>query len=314
MRLKDILKKIKQYNTIIIHGHEHPDGDCLGSQFGLKNIIKTTYPNKAVYAVGEDSDYLSFLGPTDKISDDVYNGALVIIVDLANEARISDKRHKLAEFVCRIDHHVKIEEFANIEYIDSSAPSCAEIIFRLVKDYKMKITYEGARALYTGIITDTGRFKYDSVKPDTLYVGAKLLEYGVNPAELDNFLTVDTKETLNLKGYVLSNFTVTESGLAYIKMTRDVIERFNVTDEQAANMVNLLSTMQGVLVWALFLEYKDKSLKIRIRSKGPAINEFAQRFNGGGHPKASGASMSSWEDSDRFIKEMNEFLDNYKNN
>lgn len=312
INLKDIIKKIKLYNTIIIHGHQHPDGDCLGSQIGLKEIIKTTYPNKEVYIVGEDSDYLSFLGETDKISDDKYKGALAIIVDLANEDRISDDRHKFADYTIRIDHHVKVDEFTNMEYIDTDAPACAEIIFRLVSKYKMKISYFGARALYTGIVTDTGRFKYDSIKPATMRAAAELLEYGVNPAEIDENLSVDTPETLKLKGYVLSNFKVTEEGLAYIKMTRDVIEKFKVTDEQAANMVNLLSTLKEVLVWALFIEYADHKLKIRIRSKGPVVNEFAKKYNGGGHPKASGASMETWDDADRFIKDMDEYLKEYK--
>lgn len=312
--LKNIIKLIKKFNTIIIHGHQHPDGDCLGSQMGLKDIILSTYPNKNVYVVGEESEYISFLGKPDIIGDDVFKGSLSIIVDLANSERASDDRYKLACYSCRIDHHVLVENFTNLEYVDTNAPSCAEIIARLVTKYKMKMSKKGALALYTGIVTDTGRFRYDSVKPQTHVIASKLLEYGVNPAEIDNYLSVDTPETLKLKGYVLSNFNVTESGFAYIKMTRDIIEKFGVTDEQAANMVNLLSTMPNVLTWALFIEYADHTLKIRIRSKGPAINEFAMKYSGGGHPKASGASMKTWDDADRFIDDMNKFLDEYRGN
>lgn len=312
--LEDIIKKIEEYDTIIIHGHQHPDGDCLGSQIGLKDIIETTYSNKNAYVVGEDSEYLEFLGSTDKVTDDLYKDALVIIVDLANSERCSDQRYKLAKFTCRIDHHVKVEEFCDLEYIDDTSPSCAEIIARIVFDYNHKITLKGAKALYTGVVTDTGRFRFDSVKSKTHYTTAKLLEFGINPAEIDNFLSVDTVETLKLKGYVLSNFRVTEEGFAYIAMTRDVIEKYNVSDEQAANMVTLLGTLKGVLTWALFIEYADKSLKIRIRSKGPKINDFASLYGGGGHPKAAGAKMNSWDDMNRFINDMNKFLVDYKNN
>ena len=310
--LKDIIKKIKEFNRIIIHGHEHPDGDCLGSQIGLKEIIKATYPKKEVYVVGEESESLAFIGDVDKIDDDKFNGALSIIVDLANTERASDNRYNKAAYICRIDHHVKVEEFANLEYIDSTAPSCAEIIARLVFEYKHKISLKGAIALYTGIVTDTGRFKFDSVKPKTHITAAKLIELGVNPADVDNMLASDTMETLKLKGYVLSNFKVTKEGFAYIEMTRDVIEGFGVTDEQAAGMVTMLSTIKGVLTWALFIEYADHSMKIRIRSKGPQINEFASKYGGGGHPKAAGAKMESWSDVERFKDDMDELLKNYK--
>ena len=96
--LKNIIKLIKKYNTIIIHGHQHPDGDCLGSQMGLRDIILNTYPNKTVYVVGEESEYISFLGKPDTIVDDVFKGALSIVVDLANSERASDDRYKLADY------------------------------------------------------------------------------------------------------------------------------------------------------------------------------------------------------------------------
>ena len=310
--MKEILKKIKKYNTIIIHGHEHPDGDCLGSQLGLKDIIKTTFPNKNVYVVGEVSDYISFLGDVDIISDDIFKGALSIIVDLANEERCSDKRFKLADYSIKIDHHIFVEKYANYEFIDSTCSSCSEIICEFYKKYKLKMTLEGAKALYTGIITDTGRFKYDSVKSHTHKMAGMLLDMGVNPQEIDNYLSVDTEETLKLKGYVLSNFITTKDGFAYIKMTREVINEFKVTDEQAANMVNMISTIKGVLVWALIIEYADGKIKARLRSKGPSVNELANKYNGGGHAKASGATLSSWDDLDNFVNDCNQLVIDYR--
>lgn len=312
--MKEIIKKIKKYNTIIIHGHERPDGDCLGSQIGLKDIIKSTWPDKNVYIVGENSDYLSFLGKTDEVSDSLYEGALAIVVDLANKDRASDKRFDKADYVIKIDHHVNIEQYANYEYVDDKCSSCSEIICRLYKKFKLKMTLKGAEALYTGIVTDTGRYRYDSITGDTLRTGAMLLDLGVNPAKLDNLLSVDTVDTLKLKGYVYSNF-ITYNNFAYIKMTRDVIKQHNVTDEQAANMINLLSTIEGVLTWALIIEYADGSIKVRLRSKGPAINEFAAKYNGGGHAKASGAKLESWDQVDQFVKDINELNEQYlKNN
>lgn len=310
--IKEILKKIKEYNTIIIHGHEHPDGDCLGSQLGLKNIIKTTWPSKEVYIVGETSDYLNFMGKCDEIDDSKFKGALSIIVDLANAERASDKRYVLSDYRIRIDHHIKIETFAELEYVDQTCSSCAEIIANTAFDNKLKMTLDGAYALYTGMVTDTGRFKYNSITKRTFDTAGKLLDMGIIPQDIENSLAVDTEETLKLKGYVLSNIKVVDGKFAYIKMTRDVIEKHMVSDEDAANMVNLLSTLKGVLTWALFIEYKDGKKKIRIRSKGPVVNILASKYNGGGHAMASGASMQSWDDVEPFIADMMEVIKEYE--
>ena len=310
--IKEIIKKIKVYNTIIIHGHEHPDGDCLGSQLGLKDIIKTTYPNKEVYVVGENSDLLQFLGKVDVISDDKFNGALSIIVDLANADRASDKRYTMAEDTIRIDHHVKIETFANLEYVDDTCSSCSEIIAWIAFENKLKMTLNGAYALYTGMVTDTGRFKFNSITKRTFDIAGRLLDMGIVPQDIDNNLAADTPNTLKLKGYVLSNFEMVDGKFAYIKMTRDIVSGFGVSDEEAAANVNMLSTIKGVLCWALFIEYKDGKKKIRIRSKGPVINELAEKYHGGGHKMASGASMDSWDDVEPFIKDMMEVINNYQ--
>lgn len=310
--MKNIIKAIKKYDTILIHGHERPDGDCLGSQIGLREIIKAKWPNKKVYAVGENSDYVSFIGTTDIVSDDTYNGALAIVVDLANKDRVSDDRYKLAEYTIKIDHHVFVEKYADYEYIESDCSSCSEIICVLAKKFKLPIPYSAALALYVGMVTDTGRFRFDSVKSRSHEMAGMLLDAGVNPAMVDSYLSIDTMESLRLKGYVLSNFIVTDDGVAYVKITRDIINEFNVTDEQAANMVNLMSTMKEVYAWFLVIEYQDGTIKLRLRSKGPAVNTFAEKYNGGGHMKASGAKLLSWDQLDKFIEDFNELVREYK--
>lgn len=307
--MKEILKKIKKYNTIIIHGHQNPDGDCLGSQIGLKDIIKTTFPSKEVYVVGENSDYLSFLGNVDVIDDSKFKGALSIIVDLANKDRVGDARFNLAETTIKIDHHIFVEKYADYEYIEPTCSSCSEIICAFYKKFKLKMTLKGAIALYTGIATDTGRFKFDSVTKRTHEMAGMLLEMGVNPQEIDNYLSCDTLDTLKLKGYVLSNFVMPKSDIAYIKMTRDVIDKYNVSDEDAANMVNVISSIKGLKVWALIIEYKTGIIKVRLRSKGPDVNVFAAKYGGGGHKKAAGAKLASWNDFPSFIDDFSKITD-----
>ena len=308
-----ILTKIKEYNTIIIHGHIRPDGDCYGSQFGLKHAIEATYPDKKVYVVGGICDYCAFLGKMDEIEDEVFKGALSICVDCANGDRLQDQRFKLADYVIKIDHHIADSTYGDYQYVEEGAASCTQVITDLIIKGNLRMTKEAAFALYTGLVTDTGRFRFDSVTSHTMNVAGYLLDQGVNPSELDNLLSVDTLENLKLRGYVLSNFVV-KDGFAYIKMTRAVIEQFGVSDEDAANQVTTISTIQGCPVWALFMEYPGDEIRIRLRSRGPAVNELANRYGGGGHAKACGASLKSWAELDKFVSEAVKLVKEFKAN
>lgn len=310
--MEHILSKINEYNTIIIHGHKRPDGDCYGSQFGLQRAILATYPQKKVYVVGGKCDYCAFLGDMQIITDDMYKGALCICVDCATEDRLSDQRHTLADYVIKIDHHIAEDQYGDYQYVEEEAPSCTQIIADLIQKGKLTMTKDCAFALYTGMVTDTGRFRFDSVDGHTMRVAGYLLDQGVNPAQLDNYLSVETLATLKLKGYVLSNFKVTEDGFAYIKMTRDVIEEYGVSDEDAANQVSTIGTIEGCPVWALFMEYPGNEIRIRLRSRGPVINELAEKYNGGGHAKASGASLTTWDDMPKFVEEASIIVREYK--
>src|SRR5690554_3736282 len=107
--IKKIWRQIRKYNVIIIHGHIRPDGDCYGAQFGLQKTIKARFPHKEVYVVGQKSDFVSFVGTPDEISDDKYQGALSIVVDTATSDRISDQRYKLGDYVIKIDHHIPVD-------------------------------------------------------------------------------------------------------------------------------------------------------------------------------------------------------------
>lgn len=311
--MEHLLQKIKEYDTIIIHGHKRPDGDCYGSQFGLKDIINQTFPTKKVYLVGGKADYVSFLGTMDIIEDEVFHGALSICVDTATDERVDDKRFSLADYVIKVDHHIPVNDYGNYQYVDTKAPACAQIIteFYMKFQKELKISSKGAIALMTGIITDTGRFRFDSVNSRTFNAAAMLSDLGADVSVIDNYLSIDTLATLKLKGYVLSNFETTENGFAYIKMTRDVIDQFGVSDEEAASQVSTISTIEGYPVWALFMDYPEE-IRIRIRSRGPEIDKLANEFGGGGHAKASGARLNSWDELPGFLVKMDELVKKYK--
>lgn len=308
-----ILNKIKEYDRIIIFGHERPDGDCIGSQYGLFNIIKESYPEKEVYITGESSEYVGFIGKPELIDDSLFKGSLAICVDCANGERLSDQRYKNCDYSIKIDHHINVDSFCDYEYVDTTSPACAQILVEFYQKFKdeLKFNLAGAEALYVGIVTDTGRFKYDSTTAKTHRLAASLLEYGVNIGKIDNYLSVETIDNLKLRGYCLNTFKVTEHGFAYIVMTRDIIEKFGVSDEDAANQVTAISTIQECPVWAMFIEYPTQ-IRIRLRSRGPVVNLLASEYEGGGHPKASGAKLPSWDKLDEFLAKADELVLNYK--
>jgi bifunctional oligoribonuclease and PAP phosphatase NrnA len=313
--MERILKRIKAYKTIIIHGHKRPDGDCYGSQFGLKDILTTSFPNKNIYVVGQTSDYVKFLGDMDDIPDRMYENALSIVVDTAVEDRISDSRYKLGKEIIKIDHHIPVDNYGNLRWVDTSFPSCAQMITYFYYRFKdqLKLTKQGANALYTGIVTDTGRFRYRGVSQLTHQLAGLLIGKGVDVEYIDSHLSKESLDKIALKGYVYSNFKTTEGGFIYLKMTQDVIDSYGVSDEEAASVVNLLGGIEGFPIWALFIEYPDE-IRIRLRSSGPTINELANRYGGGGHAKASGAKISSWTDIETFVKDAEDVIKAYRNN
>ena len=305
---------IENYDRIIIHGHVRPDGDCLGSQFGLYYLIKDNYPNKEVYVTGTVSEYVAFVGRPELIDESLFEGALSICVDCATQDRLSDQRCTLAKEFIKIDHHIPVDNYGNYQYVDTTAPACAQIITELYMTNKddWKLSKEAANALYVGILTDTGRYKFDSVNARTFMAAATLVDAGVNLGEIDNKLSIETLQTLKLKGYVLSNFKISENGFAYVTLTREEIESFGVSDEDAAAQVSTISCIEGCPVWAIMLEYSKEEIRVRLRSRGPIINTLAEQYKGGGHAKASGATLDTWDDLAGFVEKADEIVKKYK--
>jgi len=313
--MEKILQKIKEYNRIIIHKHIRPDGDCYGAGFGLKAIIQETFPEKEVYVVGETAEYVKFLGEPDTISDDLFKGALSIVIDTASASRVADQRFALSEYVIKIDHHIPIEDFGNYQYVDVTRAATAQIILEFYLKFKdeLKFNMKAAQALYTGIVTDTGRFKYRSVTSDTFKDVAFLVEYGLDFTEILGQLDIKSENLLKLQGYVLSNFEKTPNGVAYIKMKPEIIEKHEVSLEEATSLVNELSVLQDCPVWMLFAEYENNFVRGRLRSRAPAIDKLANKYNGGGHKLACGANLGDWDTVEKLLADADELVRVYKN-
>ncbi|MDP2425198.1 MAG: bifunctional oligoribonuclease/PAP phosphatase NrnA [Candidatus Izemoplasmatales bacterium] len=314
MDKQHILDKIVAYNTIIIHMHMRPDGDCYGAGFGLKHILKESFPQKNIYVVGETAEYVKFIGDVDIISNETYQGALSIVVDTASKDRIADQRYSLGEYVIKIDHHLPVDDYGDYQYVDITRPATAQIILEFYMDFAniLKLNMDAAKALYTGIVTDTGRFRYRSVTSDTFKAVAHLLDFGLDFTQVLMSLEVKSENLMRLQGYVLQNFRKTVNGVAYIELRPETIEMFGVSLEEASSLVNELAALADCPVWMLFAEYENQIVRARLRSKGPAINLLANRFGGGGHPMACGANVGSWEQVADLLKEADDLVYQYK--
>jgi bifunctional oligoribonuclease and PAP phosphatase NrnA len=314
--LQAIHDKIVEFDTIIITPHARPDGDCMGTAFGLKDIISMTYPNKKVYVSGEETAFVKFLGDVDKVEDDVFEDALIIAVDTGNEERIAEKRFNKGKFLIKIDHHILVNSYGDIEYVDTSRPAAALIILDLYNLYKdeYKMSTVGARALFTGTLTDTGRFKYPGVDGNTFRNIAMLYDLGLDAQEVYAVLDTRSEALTRFKGYVLLNYQKTENGVAYIKLTQALIDDYGVTIEEASSLVNELGAFADCPIWVLMAEYEEQIVRARIRSKGPAINEIAASFDGGGHAMASGANLGTWDKAEALLGVLDETAKSYKAN
>ncbi|WP_173918733.1 bifunctional oligoribonuclease/PAP phosphatase NrnA [Halobacillus sp. Marseille-Q1614] len=293
-----IAEAFYNFSTIIIHRHVRPDPDAYGSQAGLAELLKNSFPDKNVYITGDEEPSLSFLARMDKVTDADYKEALVIVCDTANQARIDDQRYNSGKMLVKIDHHPNVDEYGDINWVDTTASSTSEMIFQLWKSTEdLKMNDEAARLIYAGIVGDTGRFLFPSTTTETFGAASELVNYNFDRSEMYNNMYSTPINVAKLKGYVLQNFTVHPEGYSTVRLTNEILEKFQVTASETSALVGLLGDMDGILAWAYFIEEEDQ-IRVRLRSKGPVINGIAAEHNGGGHPMAAGASAESWEETE----------------
>ncbi|MCH4163458.1 MAG: bifunctional oligoribonuclease/PAP phosphatase NrnA [Lentilactobacillus diolivorans] len=315
MSIQDqILNAIKKYQTIIIHRHKRPDPDAIGSQMGLAQIIQASFPSKTVLCAGKQYHGFEWLGKTDEISDDQYKDALVIVVDTANQPRIDDDRYSKGKMLIKIDHHPNDDAFGDLMWVVPEASSTSELIYDFFDANQKELTLpaEGARLLYAGIVGDTGRFMYPSTSPHTLAVASKLTTYDFSASEVNKIEDEIDIPLARLSAYVYENLTMLDSGAAYLVLSNDVLEPFKLGDDSTSAVVPLPGKIKEVMSWAIFVQQKDGTFRIRLRSKGPAINELAKKYGGGGHPLASGAVVENEDQIKDFVKDLNDLVTNNK--
>ena len=304
-----IIEAVKEYNTIIIHRHTSPDGDALGSQIGLKWLIKDNFPTKKIYMVGDEAKRYAFMDDSvmNEIEDRVYEGALAIVLDSGASHLISDERYKLAAKTARIDHHIYAEKINDIEVVDTSYESCCGMIAELALEAGWAFSPASAKALFTGMVTDSGRFRYDSVNSNTFRLASELMKQKFDTNDIYKNLYADDYFFVKLRAQFVLKIQFTEHRVAYIYTTKEELATYGAdTFTISRGMVNTMADLRGVDTWVNFTETEDKVL-VEIRSNKYNINPVAVKYGGGGHEKASGASVKDRATAMALLEDLNAY-------
>lgn len=303
---ENIHKLIGEHSTIIIHRHKNPDGDALGAQIGLKKILSDTYPEKKIYATGDMTPRYAFMisEPMDEIPDSMYEGALAILLDSSAKSLISDDRYTLAHATARIDHHIFVEKMADVEVGDTSFESCCGMIAAMAMECGYTVSKEAAKALYTGMITDSGRFRYDSTTAQTFRLASFLMEREFDTSDIYRNLYADDLSMIQLRAKYTLKIKTTKEGVAYIYTPIDEAKEYGVDNfTLSRGMVNVMSEIRGIHSWVNFTE-TESGVLCEIRSNRYNINPIATKYGGGGHQKASGATLKDKDEAMALLSDL----------
>ncbi len=312
---KQILKKIREFNTIVIARHIGPDPDAITSEVALRDIIKLNFPEKKVYAIGSGVSKFKCFGILDKIPEDVnFSDSLYIILDVPRFDRVDGPKKEEFKYTIKIDHHPCEKGITDIELVDDTAASCTQMITDFVFDTKLELNKEIAETLYAGIIADSDRFLLSYTSPKTLYLAAMLMEkYKIDIMNTYNKLYERPMKERRFESFLITNLKVTPNGFGYIKITNSLIKEFDVDSSTASNMINDLNFIKELKCWAFSsFDENSKIFKINIRSRNIPINQVAEKFNGGGHKFASGARLKDEEMVDALFEALDKECEKYK--
>ena len=315
---EQILQKIKDYNRIFLFRHVRNDGDCVGATKGFKRILQRSFPEKEIYLIDQETaQYLAFLGPEDEpVEEALYADALGIVLDTASEARISNKNYTLCKELIKIDHHIPLEHYGCINWVEEERSSCCEMIVDFYRTFadELQLDSQAATYLYTGMVTDSGRFKYSGMTGETMRCAGVLLDAKVDTDTLFARLYLEAFEYLKFKAYIYEHMQVTENGVAYILVDKAMQEKFDLSLEQASAIVGNLDSIRGCICWIVFIENGDESgsIRVRLRSRFVHINSVAEKYRGGGHACASGATVYGQEEIQALLSDADALVKEYK--
>ena len=314
--MQTIFDRIAAADSIMLFRHIRVDGDCVGATKGLQELIRQTWPQKTVLLVDdEQSDYLAFLGPDDApVADDVYAHSLGIVIDVGNHERISNPKYSLCREIIKIDHHIERDPYGDINWVEDWRSSACEMIAAFYEAFRERLilSKRAAECIFAGMVTDSGRFMYEGVSGETMRLAGLMLEGGVDTETLYAHLYLRTFDELKFKAWIYESMQLTPNGVAWIYVTQDIKQRYGLTFETACASISSLSDIKGVLCWLAFIDTPGGEIRVRLRSRFAAINPIAEKYHGGGHACASGATVYSPEEMNALICDADEHIRAYK--
>ena len=305
---EELFKEIQNHQTIIIHRHKNPDGDALGSQIGLRHILQENFPEKTVYTVGDGAGHYSFMDGSemDEIPDETYADALAVVLDTSARHLISDDRYTTAKRTIRMDHHIFVEKICDVEVTDTSFESCCGLVTAFALECGLSLSPVSAKALYTGMATDSGRFRYDSTSAQTFRLASALMEQKFDLNDIYRKLYADDFARIRLKAQFVLKIRFTDCNVAYIYTTKEELAELNTdTFSISRGMVGTMSDIKGVDIWVNFTE-TEQGVLCELRSSKYNINPIAVKYGGGGHAKASGACVANKEIAMQMLSDLDE--------
>ncbi len=311
-----LLETIKSADIITLFRHVHPDCDAVGSQFALKNWILENWPEKQVYALGNEYCPQGNCWPeSDTCSRDIIRHSVAIIMDTANEERIDDFRYESAKKIIKIDHHPNRSPYGNLSYVYERSAATCEILadfFRQCTEQEM--SQKTAEYLYRGLLTDTLGFKTNNTREHTLTIAGWLAQYSVRIPELNRELFDISMNDFRFDAMLRDTVITTDDGkMAYRIITADELNDWNLTPSEAKNFITVYGNIKEIEIYAIICEMPESDPVIyegSLRSKSVRINDIAEQFSGGGHANACGVRGLSGHQVRQLLKALHDRISN----
>lgn len=303
--MDQLFNKKRYYNQVVLYRHVNPDLDAYGSQLGLYWVIKTYLPDINVVLAGDMSNDLLKLFPSFEVGEFKKGPTLGIVLDTANRERI-DGDISVCDKILKIDHHIVVDSYGDMNIEHESASSCSEIVTLLLKESYIDLPIEAANALYLGIVGDSNRFLYKTTTKKTFKAVSCLLDAGVQIEALYEKLYLRPLSQLQITQFIYNNYHL-EDGVAWYYLSQEDLKTLHITRDQGSQFVNTLSNFEEIKIWLAVTEnVVDNNYRVSIRSRGITINDVASEFRGGGHANASGATLLSLDELDDLIRRLKE--------
>ncbi|MBE7085949.1 MAG: bifunctional oligoribonuclease/PAP phosphatase NrnA [Clostridiales bacterium] len=314
--MKAVLEKIKAYDKIIIFRHFRPDGDAVGSTKGMQAMLQASYPDKKIYLQNSDfCDYMTFLGAEDvPLKDEEYADALGIVMDTATQERVSNQKFTLCKELVKIDHHIPVQSYGVCQWVEEERSSTCEMVAAFYDAFKdeLKMTKEAATYIYTGMVTDSGRFRFRSVSGETMRLAGIILDQGIDVDTIYANLYMKDFEEFKFEAYAHKKMQISENGVASLFVTKAMKKKFKLTNEQASASVSFMDSIKNSLIWIAFIVGDDGAIRVRLRSRFVTVSELAEKYRGGGHACAAGATVYSKAEAKALLQEADALLKEYK--